>query len=440
MADLPPALWKQVLRFAGDCITIVEAPAKPEASPRFVYVNPAFERASGYTLAELQGQLVDVVYGKSDPSEAVHDLQRRLHAGETVHTELLFTHRDGARYWVEVTSFAIRSSSARRPYWVSIQRDITQRKHDTEQIRLLTATLEHASDAIMIGRFLSDTGEASHICFVNHAFSQIIGYSSREVLEQPAMLLFGAQTDAETLALVRADLDGHGITRADIQIQRANGSPLWVDLHCRLLAVEGDYRYYVTIFRDITHRKDREKRLREENDEIAFSAVHDSLTGLHNRRAFEERTAESLASARRDASDHVVAVVDLDGFKQINEICGHAGGDFALRQIADTLKGHVRQNDMVARIGGDEFALLLENCSLRDGLRSLETLLKKVRSTPIVIRQARFNISLSIGVSVLTAATHTIGDAIALADASCYSAKRAGGDRIAAETMTSEVS
>jgi len=386
----------------------------------------------------VQGTAVSSLFGGADDDETIA-LRHKLHAGKPTQIQKTITRADGTSYVIEARNFPLDDPSSGRTFWVSIQRDISQRIKNENSIRVLTAALEHASDAIIIARMDPPDQQDATVVYVNEAFLAHTRYARAAIVDQKVSSLLGPETDGETVTLIRDDLTKNGLAVHDLQIRRADDTPVWISLSMRTLRVDGEHSpHYVAIIRDVSERKEQESRSLEEREAMEYAAMHDPLTGLFNRRALEERLAALMESARTGEREHALAIIDLDGFRQINEICGLAGGDLALRQIADMIRNHVRQDDFIARYGGDEFALILENCALRDAIRSLETLRQKLHSSPIVIRQARFSIAASIGVSVLDRNTHVAADAIALADASCYSAKRAGGNRIAAE-LASEV-
>ena len=436
MPELPPALWRQIAARACDGILVMQPAARPADPPAIVWVNAEYERVSGHTLNDLAGKPVSLILGPGQPD--LLEARRRLHAGENVNLEQELRRADGSTYWAEVHSFALRSAAGKAAFWVSIHRDITERRRAAGRLAMLGAALEHASDAIMIARTDLPERNSATIAYVNEAFSRQTGYAAGDVQGKTTALLFGAATNQETVARMRSDLRELGTTRQDLEIARADGSLLWVEYHSRTLdPIAAGEEYVVVILRDISRRKEREEAMLAERDEIEFAARHDPLTGVYNRRALEERLARLIADAREGPAVHALAVIDLDGFRAINDVTGHPGGDSALCRIAETIAGHLRQHDMCARLGGDEFVVILENCSLRDAMRSLDVLRQKIRTTPLVIKAARFTLTASIGVAAIGAQTPGAAEAMALADASCYSAKRAGGDRIAAE-LTSE--
>ena len=179
----------------------------------------------------------------------------------------------------------------------------------------------------------------------------------------------------------------------------------------------------VVTFLDITNRRQRE-------EELSFQASHDSLTGLFNRLEFEKRLAESLKTQNIENTQHAMFFLDLDQFKVINDTCGHSAGDELLRQISEVLKYSIRNNDTLARIGGDEFAILMHNCNLEQANRVAEIILNSINNYQFAWEDKIFRIQISIGLIPILDETQLISDLFIQADAACYLAKDAGRNRI----------
>jgi diguanylate cyclase (GGDEF)-like protein len=163
---------------------------------------------------------------------------------------------------------------------------------------------------------------------------------------------------------------------------------------------------------------------------LVFQASHDALTGLINRREFEQRLERTLLSALQQDREHALCYMDLDQFKVINDTCGHAAGDELLRQLALLLKGHLRERDTLARLGGDEFALLLENCSIQDALEVAETFRTEVQRFRFKWEERVFAIGMSVGMVAINRDSGTIASLLSGADAACYVAKNRGRNQI----------
>ncbi|MCL1464398.1 bifunctional diguanylate cyclase/phosphodiesterase [Argonema galeatum] len=213
----------------------------------------------------------------------------------------------------------------------------------------------------------------------------------------------------------------------------------------------GDPQFGIRMVEDVTEHKQALKELQhyqerledmvgertaflaKANEQLSWEATHDALTGLINRREFEQRLESAVAGARNQNQQHTLCYLDLDRFKIVNDTCGHAAGDELLRQISALLQTHVRHTDVLARLGGDEFALLLYNCSVKQGLQLAHLLQQAIQTFRFVWQDKTFSLGVSIGVVPFTSPL-TYGDALlqsvekvlCAADAACYQAKNSG--------------
>jgi diguanylate cyclase (GGDEF)-like protein len=164
--------------------------------------------------------------------------------------------------------------------------------------------------------------------------------------------------------------------------------------------------------------------------QLAYQMTHDTLTGLINRREFEVKLGEALASAREHGKVHALLFMDLDQFKVVNDTCGHPAGDELIRQIVHQLRQKIRERDTLARIGGDEFTLLLENCHLDDAMQVAQQLREAAQNFRFVWEDKYFAIGASIGMVMITHAAESVTSLLSRADAACYTAKDLGRNRI----------
>ena len=179
----------------------------------------------------------------------------------------------------------------------------------------------------------------------------------------------------------------------------------------------------VMVFHDVGHARKLARQL-------SYQATHDALTGLNNRRAFEEQLKESLESAREEECEHALCYLDLDQFKIVNDTCGHIAGDEMLKQLASLLQSKVREADVLARLGGDEFGVLLRYCSLDQARVIAEDLRRTVREFRFVCDEHSFETGVSIGVVSVDGHTHNLVEVQSAADVACYAAKEGGRNRV----------
>jgi diguanylate cyclase (GGDEF)-like protein len=174
---------------------------------------------------------------------------------------------------------------------------------------------------------------------------------------------------------------------------------------------------------DITERKEIEEQLN-------YQANHDVLTGLINRREFEKRAEQLLATIRQDKAEHALCFMDLDQFKIVNDTCGHSAGDALLGQLGALLKSKIRWRDTLARLGGDEFGVLLESCSLDEAMQTAEALRVAIGDYKFSWDDRKFRLGVSIGVVPITADNEDVAALLSAADSACAAAKEAGRNRI----------
>lgn len=173
--------------------------------------------------------------------------------------------------------------------------------------------------------------------------------------------------------------------------------------------------------------------------QMSYQATHDALTGLINRREFERRLTEALDSAHRGDSHHVLAFIDLDHFKAVNDTDGHQAGDSLLREVARLMRESVRDSDVVARLGGDEFALLLPGCPLQRGRQIAEDLARSVAQHRFVWKDRIHHVGASVGLVEVARDSGTVEETIAAADSACYVAKKQGMGKVAVYSARDEV-
>jgi diguanylate cyclase (GGDEF)-like protein len=164
--------------------------------------------------------------------------------------------------------------------------------------------------------------------------------------------------------------------------------------------------------------------------QLSYQAMHDPLTGLINRREFEDRLGHALDSARDHGENHVLCFMDLDQFKIVNDTCSHSAGDDMLRNLAGLLQGCLRETDILARLGGDEFGVLLKNCSLADATKIAGNMLSLINVSRFEGCGQSMEMGVSIGLAPIEPDTESVTGIMKSADLACYAAKDLGGNRI----------
>lgn len=177
-----------------------------------------------------------------------------------------------------------------------------------------------------------------------------------------------------------------------------------------------------------------QQRIDEATQQLAYQATHDPLTKLPNRRAFEQALEDAVSASRRASDASVLCFLDLDRFKIVNDTAGHAAGDAMLARIAELIRHRVRSGDLLCRIGGDEFGLILRGCSLDEARHVAEGLIHAVANDRFEWGGQTFTVGVSIGLVALDGHLTSSGDALVAADLACYTAKRKGRNTITTHT------
>ena len=261
------------------------------------------------------------------------------------------------------------------------------------------------------------------ILFANRFGVQMLGYQARELLNH-SILDFYAPPDAP---LAEEYLRGalalpSRLHRWEIRRRKRNGDLVWMRETARVIGHGSDTLILMTC-EDI----DDAYKLSEK---LTYHSSHDELTGVANRKVLEERLGRVLESALTEGSEHTLAIIDIDQFKIINDTCGHAAGDELLRQVARLLRQVIRKRDTLARIGGDEFALLLEDCPLRDAAETAESARLAVDAYQFEWEHSTHRISVSVGLVALNGQCDSVMSALSMADTACYAAKDSGRNRM----------
>ncbi len=196
-----------------------------------------------------------------------------------------------------------------------------------------------------------------------------------------------------------------------------------------LFDLKGEANGVVILMRDITASKQR-------NKELSYQAQHDMLTGLVNRREFESRMLQLLEDARLNERQHVMFYLDLDHFKIVNDECGHAAGDKVLKLLAEEFKNHLRKDDCIGRLGGDEFGVLLVNCNVKSAQLVGEKMRQDIDNFKFEWQGRCFKLGVSIGVVAITQHAESIESLIEQADTCCYIAKQKGRNQIHLHSVT----
>ncbi len=401
----------------GEAVAIVGTPRDDAAPSHFLHVNAGFARMFGLTASELVGKDFDVMLGPLSDRERVAWLRSRVVEADSARASFVMYARDRTPIWTEIASMPVRDEGAVVQHAMTF-RDVTSRKQFQDALemekRKLQTTLAAIADAVLT--VLPD----GRVEFINAAAQRMLGI---DVVEA-----YGANVD-DLLPLVDEDArrvrvidrSAEDVRRGSAYLRTRDGA---VDVAYVASRIDGEDGGTVIVLRDVTAEHRLAMRL-------TFEAAHDPLTGLPNRRAFTERLEDAVRGAHERGERHVVGFLDLDRFKIVNDRLGHAAGDRLLREVGQVMGRVVRGGDVLARIGGDEFALLLFNCGLEDARRIAGKVRSSVDGYRIASNGLVLDVGVSIGLAPIEVGTLNAAEALDEADAACYQAKAAGRNAIA---------
>ena len=291
---------------------------------------------------------------------------------------------------------------------------IVERSKAQQKLRLSAKVFDSTAEGVLV----VDAG--FRVAAVNRAFTQITGYSETELLGSEVNVLRSSCHDDAFYQSIWIELQRTGCWRGELTNRRKSGEiyPVWLTISS-LLDEQGRFSHFVAVFSDITAIKQSEEKL-------DFLAHHDPLTALPNRLLFDKRLELALVRARRAGRKLAVLFMDLDRFKGVNDSLGHPVGDALLQSLAKEVRAVLRGEDMMARIGGDEFVVLLEDLASVGDIMHVLNRLMDVFATPIRAGSHELYVTLSIGISVYPTDGTAAYELVRNADAAMYLAKTEG--------------
>ena len=387
-------------------------------------VNEALARMLGYTRQELTTKsFADVTH--ADDLAADLEAKRAMLAGESdsYRTQKRYLHREGHSVWVSLSVALVRDGSGAPLYFVSQMEDITERREMDEALRSAEERFRKVFEQSPVGIVLV----AEDGCFlqVNAAFCTMIGRDEAELLELGFADITHPDDAGVGEGLAAAVFSGRLPSyQVEKRFMRKDGGVIWAAMTAAVARREdGTPRYGIAIVENITERKRFEGRLQ-------YFADHDPLTGLFNRRRFEQELDRQVARAARYEARGAVLLMDLDNFKYVNDTLGHRIGDELIRGVADVMRSRLRGSDVLARIGGDEFAVVLPEAGREEAERVAEALRAAVAAFPMTVDGRTVRTTVSIGATLIDQHA-TGGDRLIVeSDLAMYTAKHAGRDRV----------
>jgi len=395
---------------------------------RCTFVNRACLKLLGYQHeAELIGRNIHALIhhshadGTPYPGQDCRIYQAYRRDAEIHLDDEVFWHKDGHPVPVECWSYPMHRDG-QVVGAVATFFDISARKRAEERLHLAALVFESTRDGVMV------TDPAGRILTVNRAFTEITGYSEEEARGQRPNLLQSGRHDVAFYQAMWATIRASGSWQGEVWNRRKNGEtyPEWLTINC-VRDSWGGISHYVGVFTDLS-------QIRRSEAQLDHLAHHDPLTDLPNRGMLQIRLAHALERAKRHGQQIGVLHIDLDHFKHVNDSFGPAAGDALLQAVVDRLRGRVRKEDILGRLGGDDFLLLLEpigeSGEAAEIARDLLDLLGSPFACPDSVDIAHeIFLGASIGISVYPDDGASVAELLRDAEAAMYRAKERGRNR-----------
>jgi diguanylate cyclase (GGDEF)-like protein/PAS domain S-box-containing protein len=341
---------------------------------------------------------------------------------ELVPIEVQLISADEGERWAELHSLVTEFEG--EPALITIAKDVAHRK--SLEVSIGRSKLQARITLESIGDGIITTDRDGVIDYMNEAGEELLGISRTSAIGKRPRELIALVDEADRESLgdpveqCLTDRKRVSLGRRALLLARQGNKEFSVELTASpIRAPGGEIDGCVVSFHDVTEMRGIAR-------EMSYQATHDALTGLINRIEFERRLATALESARSDGTHCVVSYLDLDRFKLVNDTSGHLAGDNLLREIATLLKQQVRDSDTVARMGGDEFAMLLAGCPLDKARQIADEVCSAVGNHRFAWHDQSFDIGVSIGLVEVGPESMSAEAVLSAADSACYIAKQEG--------------
>ncbi len=289
-----------------------------------------------------------------------------------------------------------------------------------------SAIVQHAKDIVIVTKAYPLNDPGPEIVYVNEAFTEKTGYTPEEVIGKTPRILQKEGTNRNDLNKVRQALEKKESVRVTLRNFSKKGNEYWVDLSILPLPDKsGKITHFAAIQRDITDYKKLEQ-------DLQTLCRTDPLTTAANRRAFNEIISQEFSRFKRSQKEYALVMIDLDNFKSINDQHGHGTGDRVLIEVTERCKDNLRVHDIIARLGGEEFCILLPYTNLEQAQKVAERLRQKIEIMPIISEGKRIKVTISVGISLVLEGDGDGHDAIERADKKLLEAKLMGRNRVCA--------
>ena len=387
------------------------------------FASPTVEQSLGHPLADLQGKHISDVVPAEVTLKMAPALQRALQ-GERVELDYDFLSPTQGQLHRSFIAVPDRDDDNVIRGVLAIVQDITERTRARQQLELATRETSELRAALDAHAIVAMTDHRGTITRVNDKFCQISQYSREELIGRNHNIINSRRHPKAFFKEMWATIGGGDVWNGEICNRAKDGSLYWVQTTIvPLLGGNNRPTQYIAIRADITQRKQAEKEARQ-------LAYHDALTGLGNRRLLMEQLTLAAERAQQRDCLGALAMIDLDHFKEVNDTQGHPQGDNLLLQVAERLKEAARADDIIVRLGGDEFCVLFHNLGAtpKEAIACATDIGERMRSAlaqPYQLENTTLSVTSSIGITMLRSG-YNASELIQHADHALYRAKENG--------------
>lgn len=432
----------QALLVREDAINVIETKARKLAAiiensedaiisksldSRVLTWNASAEKMFGFRAEEIIDQPITKIFPKNKFDEELFLIKKIKNNQHIKHFETERLHKNGKSILISASLSPIKNALNEIEGVSIIARDITKQKKLeralVDEHERLRVTMDSIGDAVIT------TDKDGNVQYLNPVAQELTGWSAIEAKGLPLFQVFNIMNETtrtrclNPVELCLIENRVVGLANHTILISKDGLEYGIEDSASPIRDAEGNTIGVVLVFHDVTNQ-------RQMANEISFRATHDALTGLVNRGEFELRLKSFVNENRGFDVQSALMYIDLDRFKVINDTCGHSAGDALLKEVSKIMQSCIRSTDTLARIGGDEFAVILNRCDTENAMEIAREICRSVDEFRFVYNEQRFRIGASLGLVMIDKSWASSASLMQAADSACYEAKRAGRNRV----------
>ncbi|MFP4572805.1 MAG: diguanylate cyclase [Desulfobacterales bacterium] len=384
----------------------------------FTYVSPKWQELLGYDPSHVRGKSFEVFVHPEDVYICRNYLNRIVSTGEKQNGVCYrVRHLDGRWMWHESNASPLKDAEGKVTEFLGVARDITEKKELEKQLVESNEQLENLLLELPVAVVIVDYNSRK-ILDLNPKATAILGYTPEELVGRKCNDYICPAQEGNCPII---DM-GMEVNHSEREVVNSSGARIPI-YKSAITTHHGARKVILECFTDISHMKEMERRLQQ-------MARTDDLTGLFNRRYFMESVKKELVRSERYKIPVSMIMFDIDHFKSINDRYGHTAGDEILRQISRICRENFRQTDIPARLGGEEFGILMPECGIRESGASAKRLREKIADSAFVFEGNRIRCTISIGIAEYVGGTEDMEALIRRADEAMYESKNRGKNQV----------